>query len=646
MADRCRLLVTQKDESYLMPTGGIDRRIVTTSIANGELQGDFKRTLDPRLLHPELLLTERTSKSPLEPMFKKLPLPPFNHYLSTLDWLFHYQPKDLVGDLIAGIIVTSLLVPQSMAYALLAGLPPQIGLYASMLPALLYPLLGTSRVLAVGPVAVDSLMVATAIGKLAPQNTQEYLTLALTLAFLIGCIEILMGVFRLGFLMNFLSRAVISGFISGAAMIIAISQVKHLFGLKISHTESLFNLVTALLATLWQTNLISLALGLGSVGVLIFFNQPLIRFLKGLGWSDRAILPVSKSAPLLVVILGTLLVWAFHLDRAAGVKVVGTIPSGLPPIAFPSLDGSTLEILFPIAIAISLVGYLEGFAGAQALASKRREKVEANRELLALGVANLGAALSGGYPVTGGVSRSVVNFAAGANTGLASIITGFLVVVTVMFLTPLFYFLPQTCLAAIIIVAVYKLIDIATFKRMWAYDRADAIAWLTTFAAVLFVGVEKGIILGTIVALVLHLWRTSHPHIAIVGRLGNTEHFRNVLRYDVKTSPKVLAVRVDESLYFANAKYLETYILHEIAERPEVQSILLVCSAINLIDASALEILESLIFALKNLGIHFYLSEVKGPVMDKLKKIGFVDNLGEERIFLSTDRAMRELAGI
>lgn len=587
-----------------------------------------------------------TSKSPPGLILKRFLVSHFNRYLSALDWLFHYQPKNLVGDITAGIIVTSLLVPQSMAYALLAGLPPQIGLYASMLPAILYPLLGTSRVLAVGPVAVDSLMVATAIGKLAPQNTPEYLTLSLTLAFLIGCIEVLMGVLRLGFLVNFLSRSVISGFISGAAIIIAFSQVKNLLGLKIPHSESLFSLVASLLGTLSQTNWISLGLGVGSIAILLLFNQPLVRWLKRRGWSDRAILPISKSAPLLVVIIGTLLVWLLHLDRAAGVKVVGNIPAGLPSLTFPSFDFQTLTTLLPIALSISLVGYLEGFSGAQALASKRREKVNADREFLALGVANLGAAFSSGYPVTGGVSRSVVNFAAGANTGLASMITGLLVVVTVMFLTSLFYFLPQTCLAAIIIVAVYRLVDFTTFKRMWAYDKADAIAWLTTFIVVLFVGVEKGIIWGTIVALVLHLWRTSHPHIAIVGRLGETEHFRNVLRYDVKTCPQVLALRMDESLYFANAKYLESYILHAVADRPEVKKILLVCSAVNVIDASALEILEILIADLKNLGIQFYMSEVKGPVMDKLKKIGFVHYLGEGRIFLSTDRAMRELAGI
>ena len=567
-------------------------------------------------------------------------------YIPALSWLSNYQSKHLSGDITAGIIATSLLIPQAMAYALLAGLPPQIGLYASIFPAIIYPLLGTSRVLAVGPVAVDSLMVAAAIAKLAPQGSSEYLALAITLAFLVGIIEIGMGVLRMGFLVNFLSRSVISGFISGTAIIIGFSQVKHLLGLKIPSTESFFDLLTLIGSKITEINWITLSLGLTSVGILLYFNQPLVKLLKQKGWSDQKILPISKSAPLLVVILGTLLVAIFRWDQGLGIKIVGMVPSGLPPLTMPSFDLQTWRSLLPAALAIALVGYIEGFSGAQALASKRREKIDPNQELIAFGAANLSAAFAGGFPVTGGVSRSVVNFAAGANTGLASIITGILVAITVMFFTSWFYFLPQTCLAATIITAVYKLIDFATLKRMWNYDKADAIAWLVTFSAVLWLGVEKGIIFGVMVALSLHLWHTSRPHIAIVGRLGDSEHFRNVRRYDVKTSPQVLAIRVDASLYFANAKYMENFLNREISDRPDVTSIVLVCSAVNLIDASALEVLESLIADLKTVGINFYFSEVKGPVMDKLLNIGFVDYVGRDRFFLSTDIAMRELAGI
>ena len=567
-------------------------------------------------------------------------------YIPALNWLRNYQSKHLFGDITAGIIVTSLLIPQGMAYALLAGLPPQIGLYASILPAIIYPLLGTSQVLAVGPVAVDSIMVAAAIAKLAPQGSSEYLALAIALAFLVGLIEIGMGVLRMGFLVNFLSRSVISGFISGAAIIIGFSQVKHLLGLKIPSTESFIELLTLILGKITEVNWVTLSLGLSSIAILLYFNQPLVKLLKRQGWSEQRILPITKSAPLLVVILGTLLVSVFQWDRVAGVKIVGMVPLGLPPLSIPSFDLQTWRSLLPAALAIALVGYMEGFSGAQALASKRREKIDPNQELIAFGAANMSAAFTGGYPVTGGVSRSVVNFAAGANTGLASIITGILVAITVMFFTSWFYFLPQTCLAATIITAVYKLIDFATLKRMWNYDKADAIAWLVTFSAVLGLGVEKGIIFGAIVALSLHLWHTSRPHIAIVGRLGESEHFRNVLRYEVKTSPQVLAIRVDASLYFANAKYMENFLNREISDRPTVKSILLVCSAVNLIDASALEVLESLIADLKTIGISFYFSEVKGPVMDKLLNIGFVDYVGRDRFFMSTDIAMRELAGI
>ena len=567
-------------------------------------------------------------------------------YIPALNWLRNYQSKHLFGDITAGIIVTSLLIPQGMAYALLAGLPPQIGLYASILPAIIYPLLGTSQVLAVGPVAVDSIMVAAAIAKLAPQGSSEYLALAIALAFLVGIIEIGMGVLRMGFLVNFLSRSVISGFISGAAIIIGFSQVKHLLGLKIPSTESFIELLTLILGKITEVNWVTLSLGLSSIAILLYFNQPLVKLLKRQGWSEQRILPISKSAPLLVVILGTLLVSVFQWDRVAGVKIVGMVPLGLPPLTIPSFDLQTWRSLLPAALAIALVGYMEGFSGAQALASKRREKIDPNQELIAFGAANMSAAFTGGYPVTGGVSRSVVNFAAGANTGLASIITGILVAITVMFFTSWFYFLPQTCLAATIITAVYKLIDFATLKRMWNYDKADAIAWLVTFSAVLWLGVEKGIIFGAIVALSLHLWHTSRPHIAIVGRLGDSEHFRNVLRYEVKTSPQVLAIRVDASLYFANAKYMENFLSREISDRPDVTSVVLVCSAVNLIDASALEVLESLIADLKSIGINFYFSEVKGPVMDKLLNIGFVDYVGRDHFFLSTDIAMRELAGI
>lgn len=564
-------------------------------------------------------------------------------YIPILNWGLHYRREYLVGDITAGIIVASLLIPQGMAYAMLAGLPPEVGLYASILPLIVYACLGTSSNLSVAPVAVDSLMVAAVVSTFAAENTAAYLGLALTLAFMVGIIEILMGVFRLGFLVNFLSQSVISGFISAAAILIGFSQVKHLLGVRIPQTESFFQLVSYLGAEVGNTNGITLILGLTALVILIFFNKKVKDYLKQWRVSEAAIVPITKSAPLLLVIVSSLLVWGLRLDEIAGVRVVGTIPQGLPPISLPIFDGTTLQQLFPAAVAISFVGFMEAFAVGSFLGSKKRQKLDANQELIALGAANFSAAFTGGYPVTGGLSRSVVNFAAGANTGLASIITAIVIAITLMFLTPLFYFLPQTILAAIILVAVANLLDFGTLKRLWGYDKGDAIAWSAAFIAVLATSVETGILIGAAISLALHLWRTSKPHIAIVGRIGDTEHFRNIERHSVKTCPHVLAIRIDESLYFANAKYLQNYVQNAISIYPEIKHLVLICSAVNVIDGSGLETLKSLIEELKSVGIDFYLAEVKGPVLDKLEKIGFTEFIGCDRIFLTTDIAMKTL---
>jgi SulP family sulfate permease len=512
-----------------------------------------------------------------------------------------------------------------------------------MLPPIIYAVFGTSRLISVAPVAVDSLMVAAAVSAIAAENTAEYLEFALLLALMVGTIEVLMGALRLGFLVNFLSQAVISGFISAAAILIGFSQIKHLLGVKIPQTESFFQLLTYLARSLSTINWITLSLGLLSILLLVYFNQRLGKQLQKQGWSEQTIIPITKSAPLIVTIGSSLLVWLLRLDQVADVKVIGTIPQGLPPITPPAIQPNAVQSLLPAALAISFVGFMEAYAVGKFLASKRGQKVDANQEFIALGAANIAAAFTGGYPVTGGLSRSVVNFSANANTALASIITALMIALTVLFLTPLFYFLPQTSLAAIILIAVANLLDFATLKRLWAYNRADAIAWIVSFGAVLATSVEQGILVGAAGSILLHLWRTSRPHIAVVGRIGETEQFRNVLRHSVKTCPHVLAVRVDESLYFVNTKYLEDYLLKAVADRPEVKHLVLVCSAINLIDGSALETLRSLISDLKTRGIEFYLSEVKGPVMDQLMKVGFIDELGNDHIFPTTDRAMQAL---
>ncbi len=433
-----------------------------------------------------------------------------SRYLPRLGWLLNYSPQDLPGDLMAAVIVAIMLVPQSMAYSLLAGLPPQVGLYASILPLILYPLLGSTRTLAVGPVAMVSLLVATGVEKLADRGTPEYLALALTLAMLVGIIQLGMGLTRLGFLVNFLSHSVISGFTQAAALVIAITQLKDFMGITIPQTDKFYKLLFYLIQHLSETNFVTLCIGLGSIGILIYFNSFLEVQLKRWKISEAMTMVTTKIAPLVVIFLGTLLVYGMRLNQNAAVKIVGTIPPGLPPITLPSFDATLWQALLPVALTISFVGFMESIAIAKSLASFRNENVDGNQELVALGVANLGAAITGGYPVTGGLSRSVVNFAAGANTGLASIIAALLVAFTVLFCTPLFYFLPQASLAAIIIVAVWKLIDIAAIKDIWNYNKADAASLLVTFLAVLGVGIERGIVVGTVTATFLYVWGTRN----------------------------------------------------------------------------------------------------------------------------------------
>jgi SulP family sulfate permease len=531
-----------------------------------------------------------------------------------------------------------------MAYALLAGLPPQIGLYASILPLIIYGLLGSSRTLAVGPVAIVSLLVASGISGLVEPGSANYIQLALTLALLVGLIQFGMGLIRLGFLVNFLSHPVLAGFTSAAALVIGFSQLKHLLGFNIPRTANFFALLVHAASHLAETNPITLGLGVGSVLILLYFKYGLGQRLQSSALPATVITSITKSGPLVVVVMTTLLVWGFDLNNQAGVKIVGQVPAGLPSLTWPTFDLGVWQMLLPSALAISFVGYMQSISAAKALASKRRQKVDADQELIALGIANLGATLTGGYPVTGGFSRSVVNFSAGANTGLASIITALLIALTVIFLTPLFFFLPQATLAAIIMVAVAGLIDIATLKHVWKYNKADAASLLITFVAVLLIGIETGILVGVGATILLFMWRTSRPHWAVVGRMpGETETYRNILRHPVKTCPHVIAIRVDESLYFANTKYLEDTILGLIADSAKVQYLLLIGIAVNFIDASALETLESLHHELQDAGVELHLADIKGPVMDRLQTIGFIDRLGPERVHLSTHDAMKTL---
>lgn len=561
-------------------------------------------------------------------------------YLPILQWLRIYNRGMLTSDLVAAVIVTIMLIPQSLAYALLAGLPPEVGLYASILPLVAYAVFGTSRTLAVGPVAVVSLMTAAAVGNLALAGTTEYLVAATALAFLSGVILILMGLFRLGILANFLSHPVISGFITASGLIIAASQLKHIMGVSASG-HNLLDILLALASQIKNINLPTLIIGVSATIFLFWVRKQLKPLLMQLGMGARLADVVAKAGPVLAVVVTTLAVWGLDL-QTQGVRVVGTVPSGLPALSLPSFDMELWQQLLVSALLISIIGFVESVSVAQTLAAKRRQRIDPDQELVGLGASNIASAVSGGFPVTGGFSRSVVNFDAGAETPAAGAFTAVGIALATLLLTPLIHYLPNATLAATIIVAVLSLVDLSALKRTWAYSRSDFAAMLATILLTLLHGVELGIIAGVGLSILLYLYRTSKPHSAIVGRVPGTEHFRNVDRHQVETDQHILTLRVDESLYFANARYLEDLIYDQVARNPELRHLILMCPAVNLIDASALESLEAINHRLMDSGVKFHLSEVKGPVMDKLKRTHFLHELSGE-IFLSQYEAWEKL---
>jgi len=554
-----------------------------------------------------------------------------------LDWGRRYDRETFVGDGVAALIVTIMLIPQSLAYALLAGLPPEVGLYASVAPLLLYALFGSSRVLAVGPVAVVSLMTAAAIGEVAAAGSPAYWSAAITLAFLSGAMLLLMGLLRLGFLASFLSHPVISGFISASGLLIAASQLKTLMGIK-AEGHSLLALLTSLARQVQDTHLLTLVVGVLATGFLFWVRKGLKPLLVRWGVGAKAADVIAKTGPVAAIAVTTGLAWGLGWQEQ-GVKIVGTIPQGLPPFTLPEWDPALWKSLLLPALLISVVGFVESVSVGQTLAAKRRQRIEPDQELVALGASNLSAAFTGGFPVTGGFARSVVNFDAGARTPAAGVYTAAGITLASLLLTPALYFLPQATLAATIIVAVLSLVDFGILKRTWVYSKPDFAAVASTLLATLALGVEAGLVVGVGVSLALYLFRTSRPHIATVGLVPGTEHFRNVLRHRVRVSPRLVSLRVDESLYFANARCLEDRVNDAVAALPALQHVVLQCSAINDIDASALESLEAIEHRLRDAGITLNLSEVKGPVMDRLKRSDFLKDLGG-KVFLTHYQAV------
>lgn len=558
-----------------------------------------------------------------------------------IEWARGYDRTTLSSDLTAATIVTVMLIPQSLAYAALAGLPPQVGLYASIAPLLLYAVFGSSRVLAVGPVAVVSLMTATAIGDLARTGTEAYWTMAITLAFMSGFMLLLMGVLRLGFLANFLSHPVISGFITASALLIAAGQIKVILGLSVEG-HHFMELAMGLLQQASQVHPLSAAIGLVTISALIWARRGAKPLLQRLGLGPKLSDGLAKAAPVVSIAVMAFLTWV-NQWQDQGVRIVGAVPQGLPPFTLPSLDWSIWQQLALPALLISVVGFVESVSVGQTLAAKRRQRIMPNRELVALGASNLGAGVTGGFPVTGGFARSVVNFDAGAQTPAAGVFTAMGILLVTLLLTPALFYVPQAVLSATIVVAVLSLVDLRTLRSTWAYSRADFSAVVFTILTTLAVGVEVGLMGGVLLSLLLHLYKTSRPHIAEVGLVPGTEYFRNVLRHQVHTSPHLTSLRVDESLYFANARILEDKVNAVVAERPLLKHLVLQCSAINNIDASALESLEAIDQRLREAGIKFHLCEIKGPVMDRLQRTGFLNHLSGE-VYLTHYQAVAALA--
>jgi SulP family sulfate permease len=542
-----------------------------------------------------------------------------------LGWLRQYRRTLLAGDISAGVVVAMMMIPQGMAYAMVAGLPPVAGIYASILPPLLYALFGSSMTQSVGPMAIISLMTAAALGPLAAAGSGLYVVLAAQLALMSGAVLLACGLLRIGFLANFFSRPVMSGFTIGSAVVIAWGQAPALAG-----------------AALPRVHMPSLLLGAGSLLLLLAARVWLARLLRALGLGHGAADIGARLAPMAVVVGATVLVAWLDL-AAAGIRTTGAVPSGLPGLNLASSPAHWRALLQP-ALLIGFMIFLISMSAAQALALKRQEKLHSNFELIGLGVANIGSALSGGLPVTGSMSRSAVNFSAGANTPLASVITALLLALALVAPTGWLALLPLPALAATIIVAVLGMLELATLRTALRYDRADALALVATAAGVLGLGVEAGVVIGVVLSMGTLIWRASRPHIAVLGRIAGTEHFRNIERYPGGTAPDILLLRIDAGLFFGNVEAVNARIEEELAARPATRHLVLVLSAVNAIDTSALFGLAELNMLLRHRGIGLHLAEVKGPVLDRLKASELLSTLNG-RVFLSTAMAWDALAG-
>ncbi len=565
-----------------------------------------------------------------------------NTYFPISVWLKSYSKEDLNGDIFAGIITAILLVPQGIAYAMLAGLPAQVGLYASILPPLIYTLLGTSRTLSVGPVSIAAIMIASVLS--APEITAlgSSVENAVILAAEGGVILLLMAVLRMGGLVNFISHPVLTGFTSGAAILIILSQLPHLLGLSKNQCHFDLNCYTHYFQLI---NHYTLGLSLCSITLLLTFGSPLPAILKRFNIKQNIITGISKCAPLLAIIITTYLVKTYHLADDQNVAIVGEIQSGLPEISFAFINNAVQwKTLLPSATFIAIIAYVESVAIAKVTAKLRNQKIDPNQELIALGGANLATAFSGGMSVAGGFSRTMVNFSAGARTQMAMLIAVILLSIAVIFFTEQFTYIPKAALAAVILIAIFPLVKLGEIMSTWKYDQGDGIAELITLLGVLALGIEEGIALGVMITILSYLRRTSRPHIAVVGRIEETTHFRNINRHQVETWKTLLLIRIDENISFANVNYILDFIEDQATNHTQLKHIVLIFSSVSYIDSTAFEALESLINTLKNKNILLHLAEVKGPVHDKLKQTEFLNHLNPGEVFFQTNEAVEKLS--
>lgn len=550
-------------------------------------------------------------------------------FLPILDWLPQYNKANLSSDVFAGITVGVLLIPQGMAYAMIAGLPPIYGLYASLMPQVVYAFMGSSRQLSVGPVAMDSLLVALGLGALSLSGVNEYVAMAILLAFMMGVVQLILGIAKMGFLVNFLSKPVISGFTSAAAIIIGMSQLKHLLGIDIPGSNKIQHLFVQAVNAIDGTNLLTLSIGIVAIVLIKIMRR------------------INKKIPsaLIVVVLGILTVYFFQWNLQ-GVKIVEQIPSGIPSFQLPELNSERIGELIPIALTLALIAFMEAISVSKAVAERHPEyEIDANKELVALGTSNIVGSFFQSYPVTGGFSRTAVNDEAGAKTGISSVISALVIALTLLFLTPLFYYLPNAVLAAIIMVAVFGLIDFKYPVQLFKRRKDEFFLLIATFAITLTIGIKEGILIGVLLSLLLMVYRTSVPHVAVLGKIKGMDYFKNVKRFTVgvENPEEILMFRFDAQLYFANATFFKKTIEEQVEKKGNaLQYIILNAESINYIDSTAVLMLQTVVEELKQKNITFKIAGSIGPTRDIIHKSGLINVIGQENIYVRTAEAYED----